>query len=91
MGDRPDFMKTTRSSKPQACTQCASTQLTRRIAAYPVRLTAPEKLAGKEIHVGRVALYECDACGHLMPTPAGQAKVDRCVLRGIELFLGQLQ
>jgi hypothetical protein len=84
-------MKKTKSSKPPACTRCASAQLTRHIATYPVRLTAPEKLAGKEIHVGRVALYQCDACGQLMPTPAGQAKVDRCVQRGIELFLGQLR
>jgi hypothetical protein len=29
-------------------------------------------------------------CGHLMPTPAGQAKVDRNVDMGIRLFLGQL-
>lgn len=84
-------MNKTRSNKPRACTQCASTELARRIATYPVRLTAPEKLAGKEIHVGRVALYECDVCGHLMPTATAQAKVDRCVLKGIELFLGQLQ
>jgi hypothetical protein len=29
-------------------------------------------------------------CGHLMPTPAGQAKDDRNVDMGIRLFLGQL-
>ena len=29
-------------------------------------------------------------CGHLMPTLAGQAKVDRNVAMGIRLFLGQL-
>jgi len=45
-------------------------------------------LVGKEIHVHRVALHECPSCGHLMPTAAGQAKVDRCVARGIEFFLG---
>ena len=59
-----------------------------RIATYPVRLTGP--LEGKQINVGRVALYECRACGHLMPTPAGQAKVARNVDLGIRLFLGQL-
>ena len=48
------------------------------------------QLAGKRINVGRVALYECQTCGHLMPTPAGQAKVDRNVNIGIKLFLGQL-
>ena len=36
------------------------------------------------------ALRECQTCGHLMPTPAGQAKVDRNVNLGIRFFLGQL-
>jgi hypothetical protein len=68
-----------RSGKPTACTNCAGNDLQQRIATYPVRLTRPASLAGKEIHVERVALYECQSCGHLMPTPAGQAKVDRWV------------
>lgn len=76
--------------KPTACTNCAATALVRRITTYPVRLTGPAPLTGKEIHVHRVALHECQACGHLMPTPAGQAKVERCVERGIQLFLGLL-
>lgn len=41
--------------------------------------------------VYRVALHACQSCGHLMPTPAGQAKVDRCVARGIEFLLGLLR
>ena len=32
---------------------------------------------------GATALHECQSCGHLTPTPAGQAKVERCVERGI--------
>jgi hypothetical protein len=60
----------------------------RRITTYPVRLTGP--LEGKQIHVGRVALHKCLSCGHLMPTAAGQAKVDRNVAMGIRLFLEQL-
>jgi len=44
-------------SKPAACQLCASADLVRRITTYPVRLTGP--FEGKEIHVGRVALYEC--------------------------------
>jgi hypothetical protein len=60
----------------------------RRITTYPVLLAGP--LEGKQIHVGRVALHECLRRGHLMPTPAGQAKVDRNVAMGIRLFLGQL-
>ncbi|MGH9720313.1 MAG: hypothetical protein ACRD8O_08875 [Bryobacteraceae bacterium] len=77
-----------RNSKPAACGRCAGASLVRRITTYPVRLTGP--LEGKEIHVGRVALYECQSCGHLMPTPAGQAKVERNVTMGICVFLGQL-
>ena len=75
-------------SKPAVCEHCASVDLVRRITTYPVRLTGP--LEGKQIHVGRVALYECLYCGHLMPTKAGQAKVDRNVNMGIRLFLGDL-
>ena len=82
-------MPTTRkTSRPAACGNCAGTDLVRRITTYPVRLAGP--LEGKEIHVGRVALYACRACGHLMPTSAGQAKVERNVDMGIRLFLGQL-
>ena len=81
-------MSKTKPSKPAVCGHCDGTDLVRRITTYPVRLTGP--LEGKQIHVGRVALYECQSCGHLMPTPAGQAKVDRNVAMGIRLFLGQL-
>jgi hypothetical protein len=76
------------TGKPVVCGVCQSPDLVRRITTYPVRLTGP--LEGKQIHVGRVALHECRACGHLMPTAAGQAKVDRNVNMGIRLFLGQL-
>ena len=78
----------TKSSKPAVCQVCQGTDLVRRITTYPVQLAGEVK--GKQIHVGRVALYECQRCGHLMPTPAGQAKVDRNVNMGIRLFLGQL-
>jgi len=78
------------ASKPSACFRCSATSLTRRITVYPVYLTAPEKVAGKIIQVGRVALYECDSCGHLMPTPAGQAKVNRCVQRMMIFLLENL-
>jgi hypothetical protein len=69
----------------------------------PIRLQSPEGRPGQEpaegsvdasrsdtSHVGRVALYERQSCGHVTPTPAGQAKVDRNVALGIRLFLGQL-
>ena len=77
-----------KSSKPFICPGCGGVDLVRKIATYPVPLSGP--LAGKQIHVGRVALHECLTCGHLRPTPAGQAKVDRNVDMGIRLFLGQL-
>jgi hypothetical protein len=77
-----------RSSRPAACEVCHSTHLVRRITTYPVHLSGP--LEGKQIHVGRVALNECQTCGHLTPTRAGQAKIDRNVAMGIRLFLGQL-
>ena len=75
-------------SKPTTCSACGGADLVRKITTYPVLLSGP--LQGKQIHVGRVALHECLTCGHLMPTPAGQAKVDRNVEMGIRLFLGQL-
>jgi hypothetical protein len=77
-----------KSGRPTVCERCAGTELVRRIATYPVRLTG--QLEGKQINVGRVALHECQTCGHLVPTPAGQAKVARNVDLGIRLFLGQL-
>lgn len=83
--------RTTAKTKPLACPNCAGTALVRRITTYPVQLTSPAQLIGKEIHVHRVALYECQSCDHLMPTPAGQAKVARCVQQGIDFFLGRLR
>ena len=79
-----------RRTKPTTCTQCGGPRLQRRITTYPVELTEPPSLAGKQIHVHRVALSECQSCGHLMPTAAGQAKVERCGARGMEFFLGLL-
>jgi hypothetical protein len=79
-----------RRTKPTACPRCGATRFQRRLTTHPVELTAPPSLAGKQIHVHRVAMHECVACGHRMPTAAGQAKVDRCVARGIEFFLGLL-
>ena len=73
---------------PTAQAAGGGVDLIRKITTYPVLLSGP--LEGKQVHVGRVALHECLTCGHLMPTPAGQAKVDRNVEMGIRLFLGQL-
>ena len=78
-----------KSSKPANCQLCGGTDLVRKITTYPVVLAG--SLAGKQINVGRVALHECVTCGHLMPTPAGQAKVERCTDVGVRLFLEQLR
>jgi hypothetical protein len=56
------MMKKATTTKPSACIQCSATTLTRRITTFPVRLTAPQKVAGKIVMVGRVALYQCDTC-----------------------------
>lgn len=70
------------------CEYCAGQELLRRIATYPIRLTG--EFDGKQIFVGRVALFECQTCRHLMPTPAVWAKVERKVQLCIRLFRGQL-
>ncbi len=79
-----------RRTKPTACLRCGASGLQPRITTYPVELTAWPSLAGKQIHVHRIVLHVCVFCGYLMPTDAGQAKIDRCVARDIEFFLGLL-
>lgn len=73
--------------RPAACGQCHGVSLKRRVATYPVTLTQPKKIAGKRVDIFRVALHECNGCGNLMPTPAGQAKIERCLKQGIKFFL----
>ncbi|AWP24247.1 hypothetical protein C4901_13690 [Acidiferrobacter sp. SPIII_3] len=48
------------------------------------------RLAGRRVDVYRVELDRCRQCGHLMPTPEGQAKVKRCVKVGKKIFLKSL-
>ena len=84
-----------KSSKPAVCDCCSGQNLTRRITTYPVPLGEPPfssfpELKGKQIYIGRVALYECQTCGRLMPTPAGRAKIERNVALDILLFRGEL-
>ena len=70
---------TARPGKPRTCANCGGNNLRRRTTTYPVRLAKPSRLAGREILVRGVALYECQSCGHQLPTPAGQAKLDRSI------------
>jgi YgiT-type zinc finger domain-containing protein len=59
--------------KPRTCQKCGSRNLERRSATYP--LTLP----GRQINVERVKVHACSDCGHLMPTPEGEAKLSRCL------------
>ena len=73
---------------PRLCERCSGPSLKRKIATYPVDLTG--RLAGRRVDVYRVELDQCRQCGHLMPTPEGQAKVKRCVKVGTKIFLKSL-
>lgn len=66
--------------QPRTCQTCGARDLKRRSTTYPVILP------GQQINVGRVQVDECGKCGHLMPTPAGQEKLRRC----LQVFAGML-
>jgi YgiT-type zinc finger domain-containing protein len=66
--------------KPRTCQNCGSRTLKPRSTTYPLLLP------GRQINVARVKLHECADCGHLMPTPEGQAKLQRC----LQVFIGIL-
>jgi YgiT-type zinc finger domain-containing protein len=72
-----------RSGIPTTCANCGGNNMRRRTTTYPVRLAKPSRLAGMEILVGGVALYECQSCGHQLPTLAGQAKIDRSIAQRV--------
>jgi hypothetical protein len=84
-----------KSSKPTACEHCSGQKLRRRITTYRVPVDEPgfsnfPELKGNQIYIGRVALHECETCGHLMPMSAGRAKIERNVALDILLFTGRL-
>jgi len=66
--------------KPRTCEMCGARKLKRRSTTYPLILP------GQQINVARVQVDECAECGHLMPTPAGQDKLQRC----LHVFSGML-
>ena len=66
--------------KPRTCQQCGARNLKRRSTTFPLILP------GQQINVARVQVDECSQCGHLMPTPAGQDKLQRC----LHVFTGML-
>ena len=75
-----------KSSKPAACSSCTGTDLIRKITTFTVFLAATPNMTAKQVNVGRVALYECQSCGNKMPTPAGKAKVERCIGQMLHMF-----
>ena len=66
--------------KPRTCQQCGARDLKRRSTTYPLILP------GRQINVARVQVDACSKCGHLMLTPAGQDKLQRC----LHVFTGML-
>ncbi len=66
--------------KPRTCQKCDGRVLKRRSTTYPL------VLPGRQINVARVQVDECGECGHIMPTPTGQQKLDRC----LQTFAGML-
>lgn len=66
--------------KLRTCQQCGARSLRRCSTTYPIILP------GQQINVERVQVDECRECGHLMPTPAGQEKLQR----SLHAFTGML-
>ena len=83
------FMHRATPPSGRACERCGDASLKRCLATYPVPLTG--KLKGRRVDVYRVELDRCRACGHLMPTPEGQAKVKRCVKVGKRAILESMR
>lgn len=71
------------------CRACGGARLRRRLATYPAHLNGP--LKGRRVDVYRVELDQCRDCGHLMPTPEGQAKIKRCVKVGKRIIRKSIQ
>ena len=57
----------------RTCPNCGGRTRKRRSTTYPL------VLPGRRIDVARVKVHECCDCGHLMPTPEGQDKLERCL------------
>lgn len=72
-----------RKPKNLACPLCQGTRFKNKITTYPMRT-----LDGRQINIGRVAVQECQNCNHLIPTKAGSAKIERCMMTMADLFLG---
>jgi YgiT-type zinc finger domain-containing protein len=61
-------------AKTRTCPKCGAGNLKRRSKTYPL------VMPGRTINVERVSVFECPSCGHLIPTPEGEAKLSRFLL-----------
>ena len=69
-----------RQSKRFECEICRAQVYKSRVTTYPV------SMPGRQINIARVAVRECAACYHLMPTSAGAAKIKRCFGNVVAMF-----
>jgi YgiT-type zinc finger domain-containing protein len=67
--------------KTLSCPLCQGTTFKKKIATYPMRT-----FDGRQIHIGRVAVQECQNCRHLLPTKAGSEKISRCMAMMATIF-----
>jgi YgiT-type zinc finger domain-containing protein len=61
--------------KKITCPLCQGTTFRKRTTTYPMRM-----LDGRQVNVERVPVHECKGCDHLVPTPAGADKINRCMM-----------
>ena len=66
-------MKATKKTG-KTCEKCGSQNLKTHLVTYPV------KMETKQIDVGRVSVKECLDCNNMIPTKAGNEKIERCMM-----------
>jgi hypothetical protein len=66
-------MNNKKKQQTPICATCGGNSFKNRITTYPIQL------GEKQLNIGRVAVKECLACHHLMPTQRGQDKIARCL------------
>lgn len=70
-----------KAKKPvKSCEKCGGQNLKTHLA------TVPMNVGIKQLNVERVSVKECMDCNALMPTKAGQEKIDRCMMSFMLLF-----
>lgn len=75
-------MKTLKKKPAEmSCPLCKGIQFKKKCTTYPMRM-----FDGRQVNIGRVSVYECQQCNHLIPTKAGAKKIDRCFAAMAPLF-----